>query len=183
MLIRKQHALNFYFACILTANAVLGTNTGDSLDYPQLKLVRNAKEWIGCCSNEIGCLARDVYPRMMTGLNTIHFIHLSQIPANRTVTYLRIVTNYRPQKENSYRIRFTTPNLLKDFSYHTRVHTRSNSQHYPLPQLSFCLILLYIRYRSRSFISLSSSHTTLPTRRLQIQSIHILSVVLSCATT
>ena len=107
MLIRKQHALNFYFACILTANAVLGTNTGDSLDYPQLKLVRNAKEWIGCCSNEIGCLARDVYPRMMTGLNTIHFIHPSQIPANRTVTYLRIVTNYRPQKENSYRIRFT----------------------------------------------------------------------------
>ena len=77
----------------------------------------------------------------------------------------------------------STPNLLKDFSYHTRVHTRSNSQHYPLPQLSFCLILLYIRYRSRSFISLSSSHTTLPTRRLQIQSIHILSVVLSCATT
>ena len=44
---------------------------------------------------------------MMTGSNTIHFIHSSQKPANRTVTYLRIVSRYRPQKEDPYRIRFT----------------------------------------------------------------------------
>ena len=44
---------------------------------------------------------------MMTGSNTIHFIHSSQKPANRTATYLRIVSSYRPQKEDPYRIRFT----------------------------------------------------------------------------
>ena len=44
---------------------------------------------------------------MMTGSNTIHFIHPSQKLANRTATYLRIVANYRPQKKDPYRIRFT----------------------------------------------------------------------------
>ena len=28
-------------------------------------------------------------------------------PANRTAIYLRIITNYRPQKQDTYRIRFT----------------------------------------------------------------------------
>ena len=66
-----------------------------------------AKEWIRGCSKEIGRLTRGVHLRMMTGSNTIHFIHPSQKPANRTANYLRIVANYRPQKEDPYRIRFT----------------------------------------------------------------------------
>ena len=76
----------------------------------------------------------------------------------------------------------STPKLLKYFSTHTRLHTRSNLQIYHLPQFSFYPIILYIRHRSRSFIFLSSSHITLPMRHFQIQSTHILSVVLPYVT-
>ena len=44
---------------------------------------------------------------MITGSNTIYFIHPSQKSANRTATYIRIVASYRLQKEDPYRIRFT----------------------------------------------------------------------------
>ena len=35
------------------------------------------------------------------------FIYPSQLPLGRKATYLKIVTSYRPQKEDPYRIRFT----------------------------------------------------------------------------
>ena len=44
---------------------------------------------------------------MMIGLNTIYFINPSQKSSNRAATYLRIVAYYRPQKEVSFRVRFT----------------------------------------------------------------------------
>ena len=80
----KQHSLNLPSHAFFTANAVLDPDTGTALEYPQLNLGKNTKEWIRGCSNEIGRLAREVHPRMMTGSNTIQFIHSSQKPANRT---------------------------------------------------------------------------------------------------
>ena len=44
---------------------------------------------------------------MMTGSNTIHFIPPSQKLADRTATYLRVVANPRPRKEDPFRVRFT----------------------------------------------------------------------------
>ena len=105
--IRTQNNLNLPCHAFFTANAVLDPITGAALEYPKLKLGDNAKAWIRGCSNEIGRLARGVHPQMMTGSNTIHFIHPSQKPPDRTATYLRIVANYRPQKEDPFRVRFT----------------------------------------------------------------------------
>ena len=78
------------------------------MECPQLILGDKAKHWIKGCSNEIGRLARGVHLQMMTGSNTIHFIHPSQktFRSSRYI-YLRIVASYRPQKEDPYRIRFT----------------------------------------------------------------------------
>ena len=107
LIIAKQYSLNLPSHAFFTANAVLDPYTGATLEYPQLKLGKNVKEWIRGCSNEIGRLAREVQLRMITASNTIHFIHSSQKPANRTAKYLRIVSSYRPQKEDPCRIRFT----------------------------------------------------------------------------
>ena len=77
------------------------------MEYPQLKLGKEAKAWIKSCSNEIGRLARGVHPQMMTRSNTLHFIHPTQKPTDRVATYLRIVSSFRPKKEDPYRICFT----------------------------------------------------------------------------
>ena len=107
-LITKQHNLNLPPQAFFSANSGVDSTTGASLEYPQLKLGDNAKNWIKGCSNEIGRLARGVHLEMMTGSNTIHFIHPSQktFRSSRYI-YLRIVASYRPQKEDPYRIRFT----------------------------------------------------------------------------
>ena len=51
--------------------------------------------------------ARSVHPHMITGSNTVHFVHPSPKPAYRTATHLRIIANYRPQKADPYCICFT----------------------------------------------------------------------------
>ena len=44
---------------------------------------------------------------MLTGSNTILFIHPSDKPTNRSATYLRIVCVKKPHKEEKFRVRFT----------------------------------------------------------------------------
>ena len=44
---------------------------------------------------------------MLTGSNTIHFIHPSEKPISRQATYLRNVSELKPHKEGKYRVRFT----------------------------------------------------------------------------
>ena len=105
--IRKQYALNLPSHAFFTANDVLELDTCATLQYPQLKLRKTQKEWIDGYSNEIGRLVNGVHPRMMNGSNPIHFILPSQNLANRTAIYLRIVVNYRPQKDYPYCICFT----------------------------------------------------------------------------
>ena len=58
----SQNVLNLPPKAFFTANAVVDPATGASLEYPQLKLGNEAKAWIKGCSNEIGRLARGVYP-------------------------------------------------------------------------------------------------------------------------
>eukprot|EP00804_Cyclotella_cryptica_P012340 CCRYP_018199-RA/>CCRYP_018199-RA protein AED:0.46 eAED:0.46 QI:0/-1/0/1/-1/1/1/0/101 len=52
---------------------------------------------------------RPRYPRTVKGTNTIVFIAHNEIPPQRRkdVTYGRIVANYRPEKDDPYRIRLT----------------------------------------------------------------------------
>ena len=44
---------------------------------------------------------------MLTGSNTIHFIHPSEKSTSHQATYLRIVSELKSHKEGTYRVRFT----------------------------------------------------------------------------
>jgi hypothetical protein len=44
---------------------------------------------------------------MKSGTETIHFIHHKDKPSDRKATYLRVCANFRPQKADPMRIRFT----------------------------------------------------------------------------
>ena len=52
-----------------------------------------------------GRLAQGVKDRMPTGNSTIFFIHSSEIPAHKKVTYGILVVDIRPLKEEKYRVR------------------------------------------------------------------------------
>lgn len=42
-----------------------------------------------------------------SGRDTFTFVHKRDVPSSRKITYLRIVSNYRPQKADPYRVCFT----------------------------------------------------------------------------
>ena len=55
----------------------------------------------------MGRLAQGVRPHILTGTNTIHFIHPSDKPTDRKATYLKIVAELKPHKAGKHRVRFT----------------------------------------------------------------------------
>ena len=78
---------------------------------PELRAV-----WIKAMSKELHRLAQGFDD--IEGTNTIHFMSLDEIkniPADRTVTYARIVVDYRPQKEDPNRVRITVGGNLIDY--------------------------------------------------------------------
>ena len=44
---------------------------------------------------------------MLTGSNTFHFIHPSEKTTSRQATYHRIISELKPHREGTYRVRFT----------------------------------------------------------------------------
>lgn len=104
---QNQHSLYLLFHAFWTANSVVDPDTGAALEYFDLKLGSQGKQWIAGTSNEIGWLAQGVQPNIFTGSNTIHFIHPSQMPLDRQATYLRIVARLKPNKSKNHRVRFT----------------------------------------------------------------------------
>ena len=105
--ITSQHNLNLPAHAFWTANTVVDPDTGASLEYKDLKLGEDSQQWLQGCSNEMGRLAQGVRPHMLTGTNTIHFIHPSDKPTDRKATYLKIVAELKPHKAGKYRVRFT----------------------------------------------------------------------------
>eukprot|EP00804_Cyclotella_cryptica_P008878 CCRYP_013090-RA/>CCRYP_013090-RA protein AED:0.15 eAED:0.14 QI:0/0/0/1/1/1/3/0/882 len=90
-------------------SAILDTDTGELLEYRHL--IKNPKYctiWKNAYGKELGRLARGI-PGTVKGTNTIVFIAYNKIPPQRRkdVTYGCIVANYRPEKEDPYRIRLT----------------------------------------------------------------------------
>jgi hypothetical protein len=105
-----------------TANAVFNPDTGVAEEYGKLKLGTNAQEWMRGCSKEIGRLAQGS-KEVAIGTNTMYFIRPSQKPADRKATYLHIIANYRPQKTDPYRIRFTVGGDRLDYKGPTSTPT------------------------------------------------------------
>ena len=96
------------FLCDL-ANAVLGGNMGEMLEYCHLITCPKYKEvWGNAYGKEIGRLAQGI-PGKVEGTNTLFFVDKSEVPADRFkyVTRDRIVCNVRPEKDDPNRVRVT----------------------------------------------------------------------------
>ena len=57
--------------------------------------------------HDLGRLVQGVGTRMLNEDNTISFIHPSEIPAHKKVTYGRLVVDVKPLKVERYRVRLT----------------------------------------------------------------------------
>jgi len=80
--------------------------------------------WTRAMAKELGRLAQGFGDTK--GTNTIRFLTLDEIkniPAGRTVTYARIVVDYRPQKEDPNRVRITVGGNLIDYPYELTTRT------------------------------------------------------------
>ena len=72
--------------------------------------------WSKAMCKELGCLAQGF--GTTEGTNTIFFMtkeEIKNIPKDRTVTYARIVVDYRPQKDDPNRVRITVGGNLIDY--------------------------------------------------------------------
>ena len=62
--------------------------------------------WLQSLSNEWGCLAQGNSKGIHSN-NVIDFIHCSEVPLDRDITYATFVIDYRPLKSEPYCIRIT----------------------------------------------------------------------------
>jgi len=67
----------------------------------------NSKRCETSFANEIGRLSQGVGTRIPYGNNNIFFIKRSQVPRGKTITYANHVCDYRPTKDDPYRVRLT----------------------------------------------------------------------------
>ena len=106
------------------AGAVTCKETGKQMEYRDLmKRPDLKKTWERSFANELGRLSQGI--RDIKGTNTITFIKKSDAPQDRfkDVTYGRIVVNYRPNKEEKERSRFTAGGNLINYPYETSAPT------------------------------------------------------------
>lgn len=105
------------------ANAVLHPETGEAMEYRALVKNPNTQAiWTRSFANELGRLAQGVGNRI-DGTDTIFFIPHSSVPPDRTVTYGRIVCDYRPQKSEPERTRLTVGGNLIDYPFDVSTDT------------------------------------------------------------
>jgi hypothetical protein len=89
------------------ANSVIDEVTGHSLEYRHLSTGPDHAVWTKSLANDLGRLAQGVGTRMPTGTNTIFFIPRHAVPAGLKVTYGRLVSTIRPNKDEKHRVRVT----------------------------------------------------------------------------
>ena len=79
-------------------NSVIDPATGKVHEYWHLIRGPDRAIWKQGFANDLGCLAQGIAQRMPTGTNNIYFCRTSTTPADRTVTYARLVSSLRPTK-------------------------------------------------------------------------------------
>ena len=72
-------------------------DSGKMLEFHHL-IQKYPDVWTKSIANEFGRLMKGVGKRIPTGSNTMRFIHKSEIPHNKVVTYAHIVCDYRPNQ-------------------------------------------------------------------------------------
>ena len=78
-------------------------------------MVKSGNKMIG---NELGCLL-DGIPGRVQGTKAVWWIYKKQVPANKKVTDANMVCNYRPLKEEKYRVRLTIGGNKLDYNNET----------------------------------------------------------------
>ena len=86
---------------------VINLDTGAYLEYLHLIQGPDKYIWVKALVDDFGRLAQGVKTRIPTGNIKIVFIHPSEIPAHKKVTYGRLVVDIRPLKDEKYRVRIT----------------------------------------------------------------------------
>jgi hypothetical protein len=105
------------------ANAVLHPETGMALEYRTLSTdPTTTTTWVRSFANELGRLAQGVGDRVQ-GTDTIFFIPFTAVPSDRTVTYGRIVCDYRLQKAEPDRTRLNVGGDLINYPYDVSTDT------------------------------------------------------------
>ena len=102
-------------------NAVLDPITGKLLEYRDLLKTESKDKWYDGCSKEFARLCQGRKKDNTTSTNTIFFKHPDELPPSKKATYLRICSNYRSQKADPYRVRFTVGGNLVE--YHGNTYT------------------------------------------------------------
>jgi hypothetical protein len=105
------------------AHAILHPETGVAMEYRTLLTdPTTSPTWVRSYANELGCLAQGVGDREQ-GTDTIFFIPFKDVPSDRTVTYGRIVCDYRPQKAKQERTRLTVGGNLISYPFDVSTDT------------------------------------------------------------
>ena len=88
-------------------NAVLDSRSGKLLEYRHLLKTDQKTVWQNGFSKELARLSNGRSQDSTPGTNTLSWINRNDIPPHKKPTYTRICTNYRPQKQDPYRVRCT----------------------------------------------------------------------------
>ena len=97
-------------------NAVLDTESRKLLEYHHLLKTKYKEIWSDACSKEFAWLCQGRAQDDTPFTNTIFFLALHGLPPGKKPTYLRICADYRPQKKDPYRIRFTIGGNLIEYN-------------------------------------------------------------------
>ena len=100
---------------IAAINSVLHPDIGKLQDYRHLRTGEQAAQWVDACSKEVARLCNGCKADDTKGTNTTFFLHPSTILPGKQTTYLRIVSAYRPQKADPFRIQWTCVSNLVDY--------------------------------------------------------------------
>ena len=87
------------------AGAVLDPATRKMCEIGALLNGSEGASWTYTSATKIGRLVQEIGSHMPIGTNTIIFIPHNQKPANKKVTYIRIVATNRPNKTKTKRVR------------------------------------------------------------------------------
>ena len=123
-----DHGLPFNFDIDIeeVCNGVVDPTTKKTLTkYHKVIEVPELREtWMKAMCIELGRIAQGY--KDTKGTNTVKFMNLEEIaniPEDRTVTYARIVVDYRPQKEDPNRVRITAGGNLINYPYELTTRT------------------------------------------------------------
>ena len=106
----RTTAINHFVAMHVFAdpsvNHIYNPDTGKKETMDSLLKGVTSKLWITSLSNELGRLAQGIHGRVVA-TDTIDFIHRSEVPAGKKVTYANFICDFRPLKSEPYRVRLT----------------------------------------------------------------------------